>query len=103
MDRGIISLTIDGHACTIPTGTSVAAALELAACRLATAGQRAATSATRRSVQGLPRGPFCGMGICQECRVTIDGRPHRLACQILCVAGMVVATSAPPPVPAHQA
>jgi sarcosine oxidase subunit alpha len=27
-----------------------------------------------------PRGFFCGMGICYECLVTIDGMPGRRAC-----------------------
>jgi succinate dehydrogenase/fumarate reductase-like Fe-S protein len=31
------------------------------------------------------------MGICQECRVTIDGQ-RRLACQTSCSAGMQVET-----------
>jgi len=33
------------------------------------------------------------MGICQECRVLIDGQ-RRLACQTLCVEGMAVQTAA---------
>lgn len=47
-------------------------------------------SAFRRSVTGEPRGPLCGMGICYECRVTIDGQPHARSCQILCRDGMVI-------------
>lgn len=39
-----------------------------------------------------PRAPFCGMGICQECRVTINGL-RRLACQTLCQAGMRIERS----------
>jgi aerobic-type carbon monoxide dehydrogenase small subunit (CoxS/CutS family) len=39
-----------------------------------------------------PRAPFCGMGVCQECRVLIDGR-RRLACQAVCAEGMRVETS----------
>jgi predicted molibdopterin-dependent oxidoreductase YjgC len=103
MHREIIALTIDGQACAVPAGTSVAAALELAALQSPATGPRAAGGVARRSVQGMPRGPFCGMGICQECRVAIDGRPHRLACQILCAAGMVVVTSAMAAEPVHQA
>lgn len=34
----------------------------------------------RRSVSGEPRGVLCGMGICFECRVTVEGIPHRRAC-----------------------
>ena len=35
----------------------------------------------RQSITGEPRGPLCGVGICHECRLTIDGRPHQLSCQ----------------------
>jgi D-hydroxyproline dehydrogenase subunit gamma len=52
--------------------------------------------AFRRSVKGDPRGPLCGMGICFECRVTIDGIPHSPSCQTLCRAGMEVRTDAEP-------
>ena len=34
----------------------------------------------RSSVAGTPRGPLCGMGICFECRVTIDGTAHVRSC-----------------------
>jgi sarcosine oxidase subunit alpha len=44
----------------------------------------------RRSVSGEPRFPLCGMGICFECRVTIDGVKHQRSCQILAEEGMVV-------------
>jgi D-hydroxyproline dehydrogenase subunit gamma len=46
----------------------------------------------RRSVRGEPRGPVCGMGICHECRVTIDGIPHRRACLEPVREGMDVVT-----------
>ncbi|HKA91382.1 MAG TPA: FAD-dependent oxidoreductase, partial [Haliangiales bacterium] len=36
----------------------------------------------RTSVSGEPRGPLCGMGICHECRVTLGGDAHELACMI---------------------
>jgi sarcosine oxidase subunit alpha len=32
------------------------------------------------------------MGICFECRVTINGEPHQKACQIVVAPGMKVAT-----------
>ena len=38
----------------------------------------------------VPFTPLCGMGVCMQCRVTIDGRPHQLACQTLCRPGMEV-------------
>ena len=46
----------------------------------------------RRSVTGEARGPLCGMGICFECRVTIDGVAHMRSCQTLCENGMDVRT-----------
>ncbi|MFN6201241.1 MAG: 2Fe-2S iron-sulfur cluster-binding protein, partial [Acidobacteriota bacterium] len=46
----------------------------------------------RRSVAGAPRGALCGMGICFECRVEIDGIAHSRSCQIYCRAGMEVRT-----------
>ena len=50
------------------------------------------TAVFRRSVSGEPRGPLCGMGVCFECRVTVDGIPHRRACLEPVRAGMVVET-----------
>jgi len=32
------------------------------------------------------------MGICFECRVTVDGRPHVRSCQVVCRPGMEVRT-----------
>jgi predicted molibdopterin-dependent oxidoreductase YjgC len=49
----------------------------------------------RRSVKGpttTARGGFCGMGICQECRVTVDGLPDRRACMTEVHEGMEVFT-----------
>jgi aerobic-type carbon monoxide dehydrogenase small subunit (CoxS/CutS family) len=46
---------------------------------------------SRTSVSGEPRAPLCGMGICQECRVLVDGK-RRMACQTLCQNGMIVET-----------
>ncbi len=81
MDKPL-SLSIDGRGVTVPAGITIAAALAMHA-----------AGVTRRSVSGALRAPVCGMGICQECRVTIDGHPHRLACQTLCMEGMQVATA----------
>jgi sarcosine oxidase subunit alpha len=38
------------------------------------------------------RGGFCGMGVCQECRVTVDGMPDRRACMTPVREGMEVVT-----------
>lgn len=46
----------------------------------------------RRSFSGEPRFPLCGMGICFECRVTINGVKHQKSCQILAEEGMKIET-----------
>lgn len=76
-----LTLTVNGVAVTVAWGTTVAAAIAMTG------------APTRRSVTGAPRGPLCGMGICFECRATVDGTPHERSCQILCAAGMEVRTS----------
>jgi predicted molibdopterin-dependent oxidoreductase YjgC len=76
-----IQLRINGRLVTVPPGTIVAAAVAMA-------GEQR----FRRSVHGQPRGPLCGMGICMECRVTINGRFHSRSCQTLCEPGMEVQT-----------
>lgn len=78
---GTVTLHINGQPLLVSAGTSVAAALRIA--------DAACLGVARRSVQGETRAPFCGMGICQECRVDIDGQ-RRLACQTRCEDGMVV-------------
>ena len=75
-----LTITIDGHSVTIASGTTVAAAVMIAGKFL------------RTSVTGEPRGPLCGMGICFECRVTIDGEAHCRSCQTVCKNGMDVRT-----------
>ncbi len=78
-----LTLTINARSIRVEAGVSVAAAIALAG-----------SAVTRRSVDGAARAPLCGMGVCQECRVTIDGRPHQLSCQTLCADGMHVVTGA---------
>jgi sarcosine oxidase subunit alpha len=75
-----VTLTVNDISVTVAAGTTVAAAMLIAGV------------STRRSVIGEPRGPLCGMGICFECRATIDGVPHQKSCQILCADGMMVRT-----------
>jgi len=75
-----VTLTVNGTQIAVPPGATVAVAIMLA-------GQ-----ACRTSVSGEPRGPLCGMGICFECRVAIDGKAHCRSCQVLCEEGMQVST-----------
>lgn len=77
------ALTINARTIDVPAGVTVAAAIALACDGVAL---------TRRAVGGAARAPLCGMGVCHECRVTIDGRAHQLSCQTLCTPGMRVQT-----------
>lgn len=36
--------------------------------------------ATRTTVGGSPRGVFCGIGVCFDCLVVVDGVPNTRAC-----------------------
>lgn len=76
-----IQVRVDGQPVSVPPGTVVAAAIV-----------QSGVTAFRRSVLGEPRGPLCGMGICMECRVTINGRAHCRSCQILCEPEMEIRT-----------
>jgi len=76
-----VQLRVNGQPVTVPAGTIVAAAI-------ASAG----VTGFRRSVSGHSRGPLCGMGICFECRVIINGQAHCRSCQTVCEPGMEVQT-----------
>lgn len=78
-----VRLSVNGTPVETPSGSMVSTAVFLAG-----------VSRFRRSVTGEPRGPLCGMGICFECRVTINGHEHCRSCQIVCQPGMEVRTDA---------
>ncbi len=78
-----VIVTVDGQSVRVAQGVTVVAALVVAG-----------HVCTRRSVSGELRFALCGMGHCQECRVSIDGRQHSLACQVRCMDGMVIETGA---------
>jgi sarcosine oxidase subunit alpha len=76
-----VDFVVDGEPHRAAAGSSVAAALLNAGIRQ-----------LRQSVDGAPRAPLCGMGICYECRVTIDGVAHQRACLVPVSDGMIVQT-----------
>jgi len=76
-----LAISLNGKDLTVPYGTTIAAAVGIGG-----------DSVLRRSVSGEPRGPLCGMGICFECRVTVDGIRHVKSCQMLCREGMQIST-----------
>ena len=44
------------------------------------------------AVSGAPRGPYCLMGVCFDCLVTIDGSGNRQACMTTVRDGMRIET-----------
>ncbi len=77
-----ITLQVDGVPCVAYEGETVHAAL-------LAAGIRALRIAGKT---GESRGIFCGMGICYECRVTINGVPDKQACMTIATDGMQIET-----------
>ena len=77
----MVTLTVNGETVVVPAGSAVTVAVAVAG-----------VHTFRRSVTGEPRAPLCGMGICFECCVTIDGRAHARSCQIACTEGMTILT-----------
>ncbi len=80
-----LTVHIDGVPASVLPGVSVAAAL-----------WNSGVPAARRSITGQPRGALCGMGICFECRASINGVPHERTCMIECVPGMRIETGRVP-------
>ncbi len=76
-----VTLQVNGEAITVPAGSMTSTAV-------AAAGEHA----FRRSVTGEARAPLCGMGICFECRVTVNDQAHSRSCQVRAADGMEVYT-----------
>ena len=74
--------SFDGRPVPFRPGQTVGAAL--------VADGRLSWRSTRR--QGAPRGIFCGIGVCFDCLVTVDGRPNERACLVPAVDGLRVST-----------
>jgi D-hydroxyproline dehydrogenase subunit gamma len=78
----LVTVSIDGARIIARTGDTVAAALLLGGART-----------TRVSpVSGAPRAPYCMMGVCFECLVTVDGVGNRQGCLIEVQPGMRIET-----------
>ena len=78
--QGMFRVYVNGQPFDVPEGASVAAAVAHGAIGF------------RRSVGGAQRAPLCGMGVCFECRVRIDGVSQLRACMTPAANGMRVDT-----------
>jgi hypothetical protein len=75
-------LFFDGRRVRVEPGQTVAAALWAAGVR--------SWRTTRET--GAPRGMFCGIGVCFDCLVTVDGTANQRACLVPARPDMVVTT-----------
>jgi len=82
MSQFNIEFTFDGESISAITGQSVAAAL--------LAANQRALGKTR--FNNNERGVFCGIGVCFDCLVVIDGITNQRACLIEARPGMKVQT-----------
>ena len=80
--RQELTLTVDGQKVKAYRGETVLAALIAAGFR----------TLRIHPVSHEPRGALCGMGICFECTLTIDGVPNSRACMTEVRDGMTVET-----------
>jgi hypothetical protein len=76
------TFTFDGQEVPFEPGDTFAAAL-----------LRAGVVALRESLAGGPRGLYCGIGVCMECEIRVEGVPLR-ACMAEARAGNVTTGSA---------
>lgn len=79
-NRPSVQIFVDGEAVTARQGDTVSAAL--------LASRRDVRRAT--AVSGTPRLPYCMMGVCFDCLVTIDGVGNRQGCLVPVAEGMQV-------------
>ena len=83
IDRGEqFQFFCDGEPVIAYSGESIAAALLAAGRRI-----------LRTTPRGEGRGLFCGMGVCWDCAVTVDGKPSTRACMTPATPGSKVETA----------
>jgi len=68
-----LTILVNGHPQVAFEGETVHAALLAAGYR----------TLRKTAKSNQPRGIFCGMGVCYDCLVTIDGVPNQRACMTL--------------------
>ncbi|PWC19960.1 sarcosine oxidase subunit alpha [Brenneria roseae subsp. roseae] len=81
VDATFVTIWVNGNPLPARSDWTIAAALlanGLTACRTT-------------AIDAQPRGPFCMMGSCFECRVTVDDVPNIQACMTPVRAGMHIA------------
>jgi sarcosine oxidase subunit alpha len=77
---GEVGLRVDGQQVQAHLGETVAGALMAASVRTFRVTFR----------RKLPRGLYCGMGVCYDCLVVVNGRPNTRACMTYVADGMEI-------------
>lgn len=77
-----MNITVDGRTVPVENGQTIAAALHADGMR----------SWRTTRLGGRPRGLFCGIGVCFDCLVTVNGRASVRACLAPARDGDVVTT-----------
>ena len=85
--RPAIHISVNGRMIAATPGETVLAALTAAGFK----------ALKKSNVSGEARGPFCGMGVCYECLVTINGVPKQRSCMTEVEDNMEIQTYEPPP------
>lgn len=80
--KPVVTIHVNGQQIEAKSGDTVSAALLIAG----------VVPFRNTPVSGDPRAPYCGMGVCFECLVKIDGLDNRQACLILVCEGMQIET-----------
>ncbi|HEX5594478.1 MAG TPA: (2Fe-2S)-binding protein [Micromonosporaceae bacterium] len=75
-----VTIEVDGRAVTAHPGESLATAL------------LAAGHTTGTTTSGAPRAPYCNMGVCFDCVVTVDDQPYQRSCLVRVRPGLRVRT-----------
>lgn len=75
------TIDVDGRPMLVYEGETVAGALFAHGIRV-----------FRVTARGTPRGLYCGIGICYDCLLVVDGRPSTRACMTYVAPGMKVET-----------
>ncbi len=83
-EEAAFTVLVDGRSISARAGQTVAAVLGAAGIRVF----------RRTAHRSEPRGLFCGIGICYECLVTVNGVPNVRACVTAVAPGMSVETGA---------
>jgi predicted molibdopterin-dependent oxidoreductase YjgC len=77
----IFEIEVDGRKVKAKSGQSIAEAMLASGFRV-----------FRKTRNDAPRGFYCGMGVCYECRMIVNGLPNVRTCMTLATPGCKVTT-----------